>query len=108
MINELPMNSLGLVEAAKLLRMHKSTLAARARAHLVPASKPGREWCFLYDDLLAYMRAQYGAPKVLPPCSINKPTVKTGGPISIIPGSLGYVGRLEQRIALRRKSSKTN
>lgn len=46
--------SLGLVEAAALLRVHKNTLAARARARIIPGAKIGKEWAFLEADLVAY------------------------------------------------------
>lgn len=46
-----PLRILNLVEAAALLRVHKSTLADRAKSGLVPAAKVGRAWTFIEQDL---------------------------------------------------------
>lgn len=48
--------TLGLEEAAALLRMSPDTLMRRARAGLIPGDKPGRRWVFIQDDLLAWIR----------------------------------------------------
>ena len=42
-----------------MLRVHKTTLADRAKSGLVPAAKVGRAWTFVEDDLIAYLREQY-------------------------------------------------
>ena len=103
------MISLNLIAAAKLLRMHKDTLAGRARANLIPGVKNGRSWCFLEDDLITHMRSQYGQPKLpTEPCpSTVAQSPKFGGLTSPTLACLDYVSQLERRIALRRKKSTT-
>ena len=50
------MNTLGMTEAAKMLRLHPNTLQQRAKRGLIPgASKPGKEWVFIEDGLRAYL-----------------------------------------------------
>jgi hypothetical protein len=50
------MTTLGLQDAAKFVRLHPETLAARARAGKIPgAAKPGKEWVFLEEGLRAYL-----------------------------------------------------
>ena len=55
-----PTETLSLVEAAALLRIHPVTLQARARAGVIPAAKIGRAWVFIREDLLGYIRLKYG------------------------------------------------
>src|SRR5690606_27029231 len=47
--------TLSLDEAADFLRIHPSTLRARAAAGIVRGYKPGRAWVFKEDDLLEYL-----------------------------------------------------
>jgi hypothetical protein len=49
--------SLTLEQAAAFLHMHPETLRERAKAGIVPASKPGKCWVFLQEDLEGYLRA---------------------------------------------------
>ena len=51
------MGSLGLREAAGFLRMHPSTLQARAKAGEIPGAKVGKCWVFLEVDLAEYVRS---------------------------------------------------
>lgn len=51
--------SLNLKEAAALLGIHHHTLQARARAGQIPGAKIGKQWRFLEEDLLEYLRSQY-------------------------------------------------
>src|SRR3974390_2955227 len=53
------MKTLTLAEAADFLNMHRVTLQEKARAGIIPGSKPGRRWTFLEDDLVAYLRSLY-------------------------------------------------
>ncbi len=39
------MKTLGLVEAAALLRVHPSTLRDRAKTKRIPGAKISRDWC---------------------------------------------------------------
>ena len=54
------MKTLTLVEAAERLKMHPQTLRRLAQAGKVPAAKPGKHWCFLEADLVAWFRGLYG------------------------------------------------
>ena len=80
------MPTLNLQEAAALLRLHPTTLAARAKAGLIPGAKLGRRWVFLDVDLIEYLRGRY-APRALQGertevsvChSTNAKTHRTGG-----------------------------
>ena len=48
------------VEAAsKLLKIHPSTLLAKARAGEIPAAKPGKCWIFIENELLNWLRGLY-------------------------------------------------
>jgi hypothetical protein len=53
------MNTLTLDEAAGFLKMHPEEVRCRAKRGLIPASKPGRRWVFIDDDLAAFLRGKY-------------------------------------------------
>ncbi len=53
------MQTIGLQEAAKLLRCNVETVRAKAASGEIPAAKTGRAWVFIEVDLLAWLRAQY-------------------------------------------------
>ncbi|MGK2898752.1 MAG: helix-turn-helix domain-containing protein [Burkholderiaceae bacterium] len=53
------MNTLTLAEAAGFLKMHPEEVRCRAKRGLIPASKPGRRWVFIEDDLAAFLRGKY-------------------------------------------------
>ena len=56
---EVAMQTLGLEDAAKFLRIHPKTLAKRAAAGLIPGVKEGRAWVFLEIDLVTHLRSKY-------------------------------------------------
>ena len=57
------METLGLQEAAKMVRLHPVTLAERARAGKIPgAAKPGKEWVFPLEGLRAYLNSLSTCP----------------------------------------------
>ena len=58
------MRTLTLQDAAALLQLHPTILAARAKAGLIPGAKLGRRWVFLDVDLIEYLRGRY-APRAL-------------------------------------------
>src|SRR5579859_5784088 len=64
--------TLGPVEAGMLLRMAPSTVKRKAAAGEIPGAKPGREWVFIKDDLLAHIRNKYK-------CSTKGMALLTGG-----------------------------
>ena len=53
------MDTLNLTEAADFLKMHPEEVRCRAKRGLIPASKPGRRWVFIDDDLAAFLRGKY-------------------------------------------------
>ncbi|HPH07024.1 MAG TPA: helix-turn-helix domain-containing protein [Methylotenera sp.] len=53
------MNTLTLKEAACLLKMEQSTLSKKVRAGIIPGVKPAKNWVFVEDDLIGYLRASY-------------------------------------------------
>jgi excisionase family DNA binding protein len=53
------MQTLNLQEAAALLHLHPTTLAAKARAGEIPGARLGKRWVFVEVDLLDYVRSQY-------------------------------------------------
>ena len=53
------MQTLNRIKAAKLLKIHPDTLAARAKAGIIPGAKIGRAWVFIAEDLEEWLRSQY-------------------------------------------------
>jgi excisionase family DNA binding protein len=58
------MTTIGLEDAAKILRCSISTVQQKAAAKEIPATKIGRAWVFIADDLISHIRSQYGKEKV--------------------------------------------
>jgi hypothetical protein len=52
------LETIDLTEAAALLHMSEDALMRKARAGIVPGSKPGRRWVFIKEDLFAWLKAQ--------------------------------------------------
>jgi excisionase family DNA binding protein len=93
-------HSLGLEEAARLLRLAPSTLRKRAAAGSVPGYKPGRQWVFLPEEIAQYVKASR------PQCrSIAAATLRAGGVVSksTIEKS---ASQLAQQIASKRRNLK--
>ena len=92
--------TVGLEEAAAMLKLAPSTLRKRAAAGKVRAYKPGRHWVFLLGEIAEYLQ------ETRPPCrSIAAPTLRTGGvdSRSTIEKS---ASQLAQQIRLKRKNLK--
>ncbi len=53
------METLSLDQASKLVKLHPSTILAKARSGEIPAAKPGKCWVFIDLDLLDWLREQY-------------------------------------------------
>lgn len=51
--------TLDLYEAADFLKMHWQTLRAKAKAGEIPGAKLSKQWVFLQEDLVSYLRSQY-------------------------------------------------
>jgi excisionase family DNA binding protein len=73
------MITIGLDEAAKILRCSESTVQQKAAAKEIPATKIGRAWVFIPDDLFAYIRSQYGKEKTKAKKWRSQKEVKSGG-----------------------------
>lgn len=56
------MKTLDLKEAAFFLRMSPEGLRRKIAKGELPASKIGRRWLFIEDDLVQYMRSSYATP----------------------------------------------
>ena len=53
------MKTLTLDEASDLVKLHPSTVLAKARTGDIPAAKPGKCWVFIDIDLFEWVREQY-------------------------------------------------
>jgi len=53
------METLNINEASELLKLHPSTVLAKARSGEIPAAKPGKRWVFIDIDLIDWLRKQY-------------------------------------------------
>jgi len=53
-----------LYEAADFLKMHWQTLREKAVSGEIPAAKPAKQWVFLVEDLVSYLRSQYSQPRL--------------------------------------------
>jgi excisionase family DNA binding protein len=53
-----PLETIGLEDAARLLRLAPSTLRKRAAAGRLPGAKIGRQWVFVRTDLVELIRQQ--------------------------------------------------
>lgn len=96
------MNTLGLQEAAAMLRMSPDALMRKARAGIVPGDKPGREWVFVEDDLLAWLRERTKARACHSTAILRAPT--GGSALQSAESKLG--ARLRQLNAQQPKNSK--
>ena len=85
------MNTLNIKEAAVFLKIHEQTARRFAKAGIIPAAKPGKHWCFIEEDLRAYLRSMYTPQPQMhhenPKDVIKWPSTKekipgTGGPVS--------------------------
>ncbi|HEX7052491.1 MAG TPA: helix-turn-helix domain-containing protein [Burkholderiales bacterium] len=50
-------------EAAGFLKMHPEEVRRRARTGQLPGAKAGKRWVFIEEDLAAYLRSLYAAPR---------------------------------------------
>lgn len=57
--NEKKKEILILSEAAKILKMSPETLRRKAKEGEAPAYKSGKNWIFIYEDLISYVCSQY-------------------------------------------------
>ena len=109
------MNTLTLAEAAGFLKMHPEEVRCRAKRGLIPASKPGRRWVFVDDDLAAFLRGQDPTQRQAlrvtsekgsaPWASVNE--AKSGGSTSRHRQASEYDDLLKLKTGARRKNSTT-
>lgn len=83
---------LGLAAAARLLKAHPDTITEAIRTRGLPACKVGRAWLFIDDDLIAWVRSQYGqqagqeaAPRDEPPPLPARPAMRHDAPRELPP-----------------------
>ena len=53
------MSIIDINEAANLFHMSVEGLRRKAKSGVIPATKPGKCWVFVEEDLVAYLRSQY-------------------------------------------------
>tara|TARA_R110002111_G_scaffold254023_2_gene319521 strand:+ start:1205 stop:1516 length:312 start_codon:yes stop_codon:yes gene_type:complete len=56
--------TLDLYEAADFLKMHWQTLRSKAVRGEIPAAKPAKQWVFLKQDLVSYLRSIYAQSRL--------------------------------------------
>ena len=93
--------TLTLEQAADFLKLHANTVQARAKAGIIPGSKPGRRWVFLQADLEQYLRSLMGEK-----CRSTN-AAKRGGSISFITDA-EYASLLKPRTAKARSANTTS
>mgnify|MGYP000161401080 FL=1 len=55
------MKTLDLFGASTVLKLHPNTVRCKARNGEIPASKQGRRWIFIEDDLVKMIRSDYSS-----------------------------------------------
>jgi excisionase family DNA binding protein len=60
------MNTIGLEEAAKFLKIHPETLRRKARAGEVPGRKVGKGWVFILSQLADWIAEPYSKSRQVP------------------------------------------
>jgi excisionase family DNA binding protein len=96
-------------EAAAFLKIHPSTLQKMAIAKKIPGAKVGREWRFVEDDLIEWVRNRYDIPRegrVEDICSINAGT--SGGYVTPAQMEKKYAEVLELPIKPKPRNGTTN
>ena len=110
------MKTLGLKQAAVFLHMSASSVQKKAKAGLIPAAKPGKNWVFVQDDLVAYLRSLYagrgqaplsGSSEEKSLCHYSN-AVKPGGLISQLQTEREYADLLGLPEENSRRSTTTN
>ncbi|QSH81911.1 MAG: helix-turn-helix domain-containing protein [Ferrovum myxofaciens] len=101
------MQTIGLSEAAKLLRCNEETVRKKTIAGEIPGVKIGRSWVYVKVDLLAWMRSQYARDKKLsqPSNSATCHSTKTAGVHTGISASSSTVVDCDEALGLLTKPS---
>ena len=55
--------TLDLQQAAIFLKMHRQSLREKAKSGAIPGAKIGKQWVFIKEDLVSYIRSQYAYPR---------------------------------------------
>ena len=102
-------------EAADFLKMHWQTLRRKAKAGIIPGAKVAKEWVFVEDDLVNYVRSLYPQPRQVPQCAtLEKPkchstnAATSGGSASRTPTARKYEELLGLRTNGKRRNTTTN
>jgi excisionase family DNA binding protein len=104
------MQTLTLIQAATLLKLHPQTLLQLARSGDIPAAKPGKCWVFIQQDLIEWIRLQYTRPQQdvgqggTKKCSLKDPAANTGGIASPHQTAQQYANLLKLPINARHKN----
>ncbi|CAK0771851.1 Helix-turn-helix domain-containing protein [Gammaproteobacteria bacterium] len=110
------MKTLSVTQAAELLHASPVTVRALARAHEIPATKVGKGWLFVEEDLLEWVRSRYGnqartavtQTERRETCSTVVPIRPTGGSVSRIQVAAKYDSLLAPKTGKTPKNTKQN
>jgi len=98
--------TIGLSEAAEILHMHRETVREQAAAGIIPGAKPGREWVFLEEDLIQYLRSLYRSADFVP-ASVHRPkTVATRTYSQYLTAAEELNARLRERVPSGKKTKR--
>lgn len=61
---------------AALLRCSQSHLHRLAREGIVPATKVGRGWVFIENDIIEWVRERSAPKRIAPPKTIGRPRMR--------------------------------
>jgi len=110
------MQSFDLKHAARFLQMSPAALQRKAKSGQIPGAKPAKNWVFLEDDLVAYVRSLYSGRGQTPQSDSSEEksqchyinAVKPGGFALRHPMDSEYAALLGLTISNSPKSTKSN
>ncbi|BAM06236.1 helix-turn-helix domain-containing protein [Leptospirillum ferrooxidans] len=106
------METLTLPQAAEFLQFHPDWVRREAKAGRIPGRKIGREWRFMKEDLVVFIRSGYPEFRQAPivevsSCQLSKEEVR-GGLISQRRAESALDARLKRKTDNKRKNSMTS
>ncbi|MCL4485035.1 MAG: helix-turn-helix domain-containing protein [Nitrospirae bacterium] len=106
------MKPLTLTQAAEFLQFHPNWVRQEAKAGRIPGRKIGREWRFVEEDLVVFIRSGYPESRQAPlvevsSCQSSKEEVR-GGLISQRRAESVLDARLKRKKERKPRSSTTN
>lgn len=98
---------LSLAQASRMLKAHPETITEAIRSRKLPATKVGRAWVFVDDDLIGWVRTQYHQPESAgsTECgSTDAARVVSGGSTSARQAAVDLTAALAPRTKPRRRN----